>query len=278
MKVKRIITTGGIILGGLITTQAASAAITYQGSSDVQFTFAPSLALALTGGDFIITELFPGNSDISNEVTATVSTNSVAGYELSATVGNDTNYNSTALVTAGGDTIAMMGSGTSLTSGTWGYTLNNGSTYGALSRSTDTILNKTTDISGTPATGYTGTNSTSMKIGAYAAVDQTPGVYHNVVNFKVVSNVATHTVTLAKGNNVSSVTLDGSGTSGDYTSGTAVSIAATCKTGHNFVNWALSNDYGTIANANLASTTFNVGPGNVTITAYCDGEDEGESI
>ena len=187
MKVKHIITTSGIILGGLAAVQGASAVVKYTGSSEVQFTFAPTLSLALTGDDFQIDELFPGNSDISNEVTATVSTNSVAGYELSATVGNDTTYNSTALMTVGGDTIAMV-SGNALTSGTWGYTLDNGTTYGALSRSTDTILNKTTDVSGTAATGYTGTSSTSMKIGAYAASDQVPGVYNNIVNFKAVAN------------------------------------------------------------------------------------------
>ena len=270
MKVKHIITTGGIILGGLVATQGVCAAVTYRGSSDVQFTFASSLSLVLTGGDFEIAELFPGNSDISNEVTATVSTNSAAGYELSATVGNDTTYNSTSLLATGGATIAMV-SGSSLTSGTWGYTLNNGSTYGALSRSTDTILNKTTDASGTAATGYAGTGSTRLKIGAYAAVDQTPGTYNNIMNFKAVSNVSTHTVTLAAGTNVASVVLGSSGTSHDYSEGDVVNIAATCSSGHTFTGWALSNDYGRITDTSLASTSYAVGPGNVTITAYCEG-------
>lgn len=269
MKVKHIITTGGIILGGLAAVQGASAVVKYTGSSEVQFTFAPTLSLALTGDDFQIDELFPGNSSISNEVTATVTTNSAAGYELSATVGNDTTYNSTALMTVGGDTIAMV-SGNALTSGTWGYTLDNGTTYGALSRSTDTILNKTTDISGTAATGYTGTSSTSMKIGAYAASDQVPGVYNNIVNFKVVSNVATHTVTLAAGTNVASVVLGESGTSGNYAEGNSVGIAAICDSGYVFTGWGISRDYGSIANIALASTTYVVGPGNVTITAYCE--------
>ena len=34
----------------------------------------------------------------------------------------------------------MMGSGTALTGGTWGYTLDDGTTYGALSNITPTVL------------------------------------------------------------------------------------------------------------------------------------------
>lgn len=268
MKVKHIITTCGIILGGLAITQGANAVVTYEGASDVQFTFSPSLSLALSGDGFVIDDLGPGMQKISNAVTATVSTNSSTGYTLSATVGNTT-YNSTALISTN-DTIAMMGSGTALTSGTWGYTVNDGTTYGALDTSTSTILNKTTNNAGAAAPGYSGTNTTSVKIGAYAGDAQAPGVYNNVVNFAATSNMATRRVTLASGTNVASVVLGGSGQTGLYTEGESVTIVATCTSGHNFSGWGKTVDYGTISNSSQSSTNYTVGASDIILTAYCE--------
>ena len=281
MKVKHIITTCGVILGGLIVPQGASATLTYQTSSDVQFTFNSMLSLALTGDEFLIDELSPGVEGKSNAVEATVSTNSSAGYQLSATVGNSATYTNSDLkgptVGSGTAKFEMISSGTVLTSGKWGYTINNGSTYGALAlytATTGTILNKTTDQSGTAATGYAGGATTTMKIGAEAASNQTPGTYRNVINFAAVSNVATHNVALALGDHVATVKL-GSGSAsssnvnGDYGEGNTVAIEATCASGYDFSGWGISNDYGTIANSSLASTSYTVGGGDVTITAYC---------
>lgn len=272
MKVKHIITTFGIILCGVAATQGAGAILKYVDSSDVQFNFGSMLGLTLTGDRFEINDLTPNNSKISNPVTATVSTNSSAGYKLSATVGNGTTYTSTSLVGSVSGTIAMMGSGTSLASGTWGYTLNGSATtptYGALDTEVPRVLNETTNAAGAPATGYAGGSTTTMHIGAYAAAAQAPGEYRNVVNFEVVANVVMRTVTLSAGSNVASVTLNSSGTSGSYAEGSNLSITATCDTGYTFNNWSKSDDYGNIANANLASTTFTVGASDTTITAYC---------
>lgn len=277
MKVKHIITGFGIILGGLVAVNGASAVVTYRSKSDVQFTFSSMLSLTVDD-DFVISSLMPGQSDKSNQVTATVATNNSAGYELSATVGNSTTYDTTALTGTVGSThptISMI-SGSSLTSGTWGLTLDNGITYKALSRSADTILNKTTDKSGTGATGYEGGATTNMKIGAYAAANQAPTEYRNVINFKLVSNVLTHTITLAPGDNVATVTL-GSGsasstsTSNTYGEGDSVAIAATCASGYTFTGWSLEDDFGTITSLTTNPTTYTVGLGNATIRAYCLG-------
>jgi hypothetical protein len=208
MKVKHIITTCGIILGGLILSRGASATVTYETSSDVQFTIRPMLSLTLSEAGFVIDNLVPGVSDNSNAVTATVNTNSSAGYVLSATVGNTT-YNTTSLV-SGSDTIAMMGAGSALASGTWGYTLDDGVTYGALDTVNSTILNKTVDVAGAPASGFSGTNNTVIKVGAYASDTQANGSYRNVMNFTAVPNVAARTVSVAAGTDVASVTLGGS--------------------------------------------------------------------
>ena len=266
MKVKHIITTCGIILGGLAVTNGANAIVTYKDGEDVQFSFAPVLSMSLSADGFTIDNLAPGTSGVSNAVTATVSTNSAAGYQLSATVGNST-YASTDLISSTGTgNFRMISSGTSLTSGTWGYTLDSGATYKALSITTPTVLNKTSDAAGTAASSaYAGGTSTAVKIGAYAATDQRSGTYNNVVNFAVVPNIAAHTVAVAAGAGVSSVTP----AAASYVEGDQISIGATCASGYTFSNWANSTSYGTITDPGAASTTFTVGAGDTTLTAYC---------
>lgn len=275
MKVKHIITTCGILLSGIIVAQGASATVTYETGTEVQFSFSPVLSLELYGEGFVIDGLVPGVSADSNEVEAKVSTNNAAGYTLSATVGNDT-YNSINLI-SGTDEIAMMGNGTSLTPGTWGYKIKrktdtNYGNYGRLDRATSTIINKTTNMEGSAATGYIGSNSTMMKVGAYAATSQPNGTYRNAINFAAVTNVATHVITLVAGSNVSSVVLGSSGTSDTYSEGDTVTITATCNSGHVFNSWNRSVNYGVLADFTSASTTYRVGGGDVVITAYCQAE------
>ena len=255
MKVKHIISTCGIILGGVAATSGASAIVTYKDSADVQFSFSSTLSMTLSADGFTISNLTPGTSSISNSVTASVSTNNPSGYLLSTTVGNST-YNTTDLVSTNGQKIEMMGSGTALSSGTWGYTINNGTTYGALSNVSPTTLAKTTAA---------GAGTTEMKIGAYAAGDQHPGTYNNVVNFSVISNIATHTVDVT-GLNTSSVSPSAPDS---YAEGAEIDISATCASGYTFANWGKSGDYGMIADPSSATTTYTVGAGNATLTAYC---------
>ena len=231
--------------------------------------------------DFTIDNLAPGNSKNSNVVTATVSTNSVAGYTLNAAVGDSTNYNNTDLNPASGsDKFEMIGSSaTALSAGTWGMTLDSGATYKALaihSASNPTPLNKTTDASGTAASGYGGTANTAMQIGAHAKTSQVSGAYRNVITFAAVANMAAHTITLSPGTNVASAyitAVDGTAvtpvTGGAYADLTALTIEATCTSGYTFSGWNINYDYGAITDKSLANTTYTVGPGDVTLTPYC---------
>lgn len=260
MKVKHIITTAcGVIAGGLMVAQGASAVVTYAGKSDVQFTFVPTLSVGLSG-DFTITDLAPGTSDNSNEVTVTVNTNSVSGYTLSATVGDTTSatYNTTDLVGDNGNVFSMIGtSATTLSNGTWGYTLD-GTTYDELDTTTAKTLASTSTSSGTA--------TTRIRIGAKAASTQMPDTYRNVINFTAVSNVSTRYVTVVAGDNVDSVTP---ASPAYYVAGDSVSLTATCDSGYTFGGWTVSPNYGLIADPTVASTTYTVGAGDVTLTATC---------
>ncbi|MBR3270190.1 hypothetical protein IKG07_03000 [Candidatus Saccharibacteria bacterium] len=302
-KVKHILTIIGIFLGGSLLTSSASAIVTYEGHSDVQFTFAPLLTLTLSSTltdcptpyedpTFCIEGLTPGTEALSNTVTATVNTNSSAGYTLSAKVagtsldGNHT-FSNTDLISLSGhsDKFTMIDdtSSTSLAAGEWGFTLTGDAvspatpTYMTLSDSTERIINATVDKSGTAATGYDGTNTTDMNIGAYADTTQKAGLYGNVINFTATSNIQMRTVTVAKNNNdVASVeinSVDGDTitpvTTGSWADGQALGISATCANNTIFLGWGLSGDFGSITNQDLASTTYNVGGNNVTLTAYC---------
>ena len=138
----------GVLLGGLLLSTNANATVTYRDSASVQFTFAPVLSMTISADGFIINDLVPGTSSISNTVTTTVTTNSNFGYQLSATVGNST-YNSSDLISSTGNKrFSMISSGTSLTSGTWGYTLDSGTTYGGLNTYIPTVLKTTAGPTG----------------------------------------------------------------------------------------------------------------------------------
>lgn len=252
----------------------ASATVTYKTSTDVQFTFDSTLSLTVSD-DLTITNLAPGTSANSNTANITVSTNSSAGYTLSAKMGNAT-YNNSSLTrtvnsTLDANNVFTMTSGGSstLTAGTWGYLLNSATNYAALS-TTDTVINKTTNKAGTGASGYDGDSGngvTTMKIGANAASAQRSGDYKNVITFSATANVATYTVTVVAGDHVASVTPT---TATSYDEGSIVNITAACDSGYSFSLWGNSTTYGTFANVNAGSTTFIVGPSDTTLTAYCD--------
>jgi len=274
MKVKHIISTCGILLGGVAMAQAASAVVTYKTSTDVQFTFNSTLNLTVSD-NFTITDLAPGTADNSNTVDITVGTNSSAGYTLSAKVGNTT-YNNTSLTRTANSTLdtnnvftMTAGGASTLAAGTWGYLLNSATNYAALSTS-DTVINKTTNKAGTGATGYDGDSGngvTKMKIGANADSTQRSGDYKNVITFTAMANMDVHTVTVAAGTNVASVTP---ATAASYDNGSVINITATCSSDYAFTQWVNSTEYGTVADPSSASTTFTVGPHDTTLTAYCN--------
>lgn len=278
MKVKHIITTCGIVLGGLLLAKGASAVVTYKTSSNVQFTWDGSLSLTLSEDDFVIESVAPGLSADSNTVTATVSTNSSLGYTLTASVGNSTDYTSTALKTSESTIPMLTADAAALSEGKWGLGVVSNSTtsYKSLPLYSDTAktINKTTNSSGTAADNYPGGSTTTMKVGAYPAGTQLPGTYENVVNFAVVANVGTRTITLAAGDGVTAVQIgDTAGTvTGSYAEGSTVTIAATCDTGYSFNHWYNPTDFGVIASDTTASTNYTVGAGDVTLTAYCEAD------
>lgn len=183
----------GLIIGGVVLAQGVSA-LTYQSEVSPEFTWDPSLSISLSSSELQIASLVPGGSAKSNNVVVSVNTNNEYGYTLQATVGN-TGNNSNELrlngtSTSTGEKFTMISASGSLSAGEWGYTTDDGTTYKPLSNSTTTIINKTTNASGTAATGYQGTVSTNFKIGASATTNQASGNYTNVINFTAVTNVA----------------------------------------------------------------------------------------
>ena len=204
MKAKNIVTICGIILGGIIAVRGAGA-LTYQDTADVEFTFNETLSLSLTTGDLEITGLMPGVKANSNTVTATVNTNSLNGYTLSAAVGDTTTHNYTDLRVNSGSASPAFASTTSATlaEGKWGYSTcvasasvtcstdptveTNWAGYSGFSAvATDTVLRSF--VGKRPENAYE--RQTNFRVGAYAASGQAEGTYTNVITFKAVAGVS----------------------------------------------------------------------------------------
>ncbi len=192
-KKKYILQSFLVILFGLSANNAF--AVTFQNNVGVEFTFNSTLSISLSSADLLIANLAPGASASSNTITVSVDTNNITGYTLSATVGDGTTYTNDKLVNSSSNTYFdnLTSSSTLANFGNnkWGYalgTISSSSTYSGLVYNTDTIINATTNASGTAATGYTGTNNTSFTIGAKASDTQASGDYKNVIVFTVVGN------------------------------------------------------------------------------------------
>ena len=173
-------------------------ALSYQNNVDLSFAFNPVLAISLSSADLLIPNLTPGSSAYSNTITIGVDTNNITGYTLSAKVGDGTTYTNDKLINSSSNTYFdnLTSSSTLANFGDnkWGYalgTISSSSTYSGLVYNTDTIINATTNASGTAATGYTGTSNTSFTIAAKASDTQASGDYKNVIIFTVVANTAT---------------------------------------------------------------------------------------
>lgn len=207
MKVKRALLIIGMLVGCAVLVRGANG-ITYQTEVDVEFTFNSQLSMTVTGANdgIVITNLIPGNSDKSNTATVTVTTNSVLGYTLTATLGDGNTYTNNNLVhTSANATFASLATSdrytlsglAGLSANKWGYALGTvadstteyrGLAYG------DTLINATTDVSGTARTGYDGTNQTKFTIAAKALATQPSGTYRNVVTFTALANVTPQTL------------------------------------------------------------------------------------
>ena len=176
----------------------------YESSVGISFTLNPTINVTVSG-DLTIPNLTTGDYKDSNNITVTASSNSIAGYSLSSTVGSST-YNTTELRKDGVDTTNKFSSITANkaslsnfddSTNTWGYSYStdSGSTW------------ISGDITGTTNTGYNGlplyTSSNSIKlinsttsgsssilfkIGARTTTNQIAGEYTNVINFIGVAN------------------------------------------------------------------------------------------
>ena len=169
----------------------------------------------------MISELVPGTKSISDSnYKVIVSTNNTTGYTLAATVGcsstisgygtncvdnsNLVDSNNEDSTTNNFTMVAMNNgatTGTTLTPGTWGVSFDSTATEDSafdalpLYSSPARIINQTINTTGTsapmggnPTTHYPGTNSTTMRIGAYATTSQLAGTYTNTINFIAVAN------------------------------------------------------------------------------------------
>ena len=197
------------ICSGLATlglTSATVSALEYQSDPvELKFEFGQTLTIS-TDGNISIASLTPGTKAISNSnYNVTVSTNNLTGYTLSATVGcsSGTDCYDSKNLSDGTNNFTMLSADGTLTSGTWGVSLDSSatanSTFKTLAKydETATTINKTTNNTGTAATGYTGTANTTVRVGAYATTSQVAGTYTNSINFIAVANAIPMTLAMA---------------------------------------------------------------------------------
>ncbi len=199
------------ILGLLsLAANGIASALTYKQDVGVNFTFNSSLSLTLSADDLHIYNLAPGSASDSNVINVKVLTNSVGGYTLNATVGNNTTYNTRNLIHSNSNisdnfsSIAYSASptisaNTNLGPDNWAFSfsLDNGtnwSNYNGLPLYSDTTNVATLKTSTGASTDANG-DDVKFKIAAKASENKSSGDYHNVINFNVVAAPAP--VTLA---------------------------------------------------------------------------------
>ena len=191
------------------TTDNVSA-LEYQNSTDIEFTFNPTVSVTVSG-DLVINDLTPGTYSDSNIVTVTAGTNTPHGFTLMATAGTNATSSTTGtkLVNTENSNYAFdnltsnKADLASFSDSTWGYSysVDNGTTW--ISGDNDSAVagynglpqDTNTDASargnGGVTLASTNTNASSeikFKIGAKAATSQPSGTYQNVVNFYAVAN------------------------------------------------------------------------------------------
>ena len=181
-----------------------TSALTYQNSTDVEFTINPSINITLSDPNLIIDNLTPGSSSDSNIITVNISTNAGYGYYMSATAGTSTGNtdltnqsSSSAKFTNLSSNVATL---SSFPDNNWGYSYStdNGTTWISGSEGNtnagynglplDNDDSGATGIILTSTDSFTNSGSVKFKIGAKASTTQATGVYTNTVNFYAVAN------------------------------------------------------------------------------------------
>ena len=199
----------GAIVGGLMLMvgNGSVSALTYQSSTNVGFTFNPTISISLSS-DLLISSLSPGSTADSNIINVAINTNASQGYVLTATAGtsstttnlvnnSNSSYTFTSLATN-----ATLTDWTNASDNTWGYSYSedNGTTWiSGKDGSNQNILGYSglpLDNNDNGETGKTLISTTlpsdnktlKFKIGAKAASSQASGDYTNTINFYAVAN------------------------------------------------------------------------------------------
>lgn len=187
-----ILTLSSINITNTFTYVPSASALNYQNNVGINFTFNPTLSVSISS-DLVIPNLTPGTTDTSNEISVNVSTNNVYGYNLYATVGNETYNNTNFTHTNNTDVFSSISTTANLptltTDNTWGYThsLDHGTTWsnynGLPLYTTDspTRLKKNTGPSN---------DTINFKIAAKAGNTQPSGTYANIINFTAITKQA----------------------------------------------------------------------------------------
>lgn len=213
-KIKIITLTSLIIILSFINI-TFTYALSYQTYQRLDFTFNPTLQLALSSTELTIPNLTPGASSDSNVINIGVATNTFGGLNLAATVGNSAN-DTTSLVShidnnpsnnpAFTNLSASATTLNDLPNNTWGYSYasrdtsanpdanwSNWSSYNSLIKYDDTASAPSIllDTTGTATSG-----EVQFKIGAKASSAQPSGTYTNVINFNATTKPLTTTYTI----------------------------------------------------------------------------------
>ena len=171
-----------------------TSALSYQGSTEVKFTFNPTLSINISSSDLVIDNLTPGTTGDSNIINVSVATNASHGYTLSATVGDSLHNNTNLTHTNDTNTFSSIATNSSLpsltTDNTWGYSykLSNNTTwnyYSGLSNETSKTLINTDSQLAKPI---------DFKIAAKASSIQASGTYTNTINFIAISKPIPKTI------------------------------------------------------------------------------------
>lgn len=248
---------GLTIIGAFLPAQVVNG-LSYQSELGVQFEFEPLLAVALSSDALMIDSLSPGNSASSNMITISVNTNGLAGYTLSAAVGDGTTYTDNSLTNLASQAnpkpvfssipVGSAGVVDITSDNTWGYTLDATNYYGLAyihsmnnQEETWTVINATKDTAGTAySAGYAGTANTNFAIRAKASATQMSGDYTNVIQFKVISNPVPSAYSIVYNqNSADTVTGMPADVNTTYTDGLVVSLSndAPVRAGYTFNGW-----------------------------------------
>ena len=202
----KIITLSLVIIMLSFANIINTSALNYQSSTDVKFTFNPTLSISISPLDLIIDNLTPGTVSDSNVINVSVATNASYGYTLSATVGDSLHNNTNLTHTNNTNIFSSIATDSSLpsltTDNTWGYSYrlsnNNNNSNNSNSNNSNTWSNYSGLSNETSKTLISTDNQITkpidFKIGAKAGNAQPSGTYTNTINFIAISKPIPKTI------------------------------------------------------------------------------------